>query len=65
MSNQTSLPPIRLEVYLDDNGKYNWRLISKAEIRAQSSQGYVSKQGCLIAVKRAVAQMQEAALIEV
>ena len=60
----TKLPPTRLEVYRDENKKYRWRLISKADIRAQSSQSYVSKQGCLIALNRAKDMMQDADLIE-
>ena len=53
------------EIYRDDNKKYNWRLVSKAEIRAHSTQSYVSKQGCLIALERARSYMQAADLIEV
>jgi len=58
------LPTIRLEVYRDDMKKWRWRLISKADIRAVSSQGYVSKQGCLDALKRVRSMMQEAALFD-
>jgi len=58
------LPTIRLEVYRDDMKKWRWRLISKADIRAVSSQGYVSKQGCLDALKRVKSMMQEAALFD-
>lgn len=60
-----TLPPTRLEVYRDENKKFRWRLISKAEIRMQSPQSYVSKQGCLIALERAKAMMQDADLVEI
>lgn len=59
------MTPIRVEVYRDENKKFRWRLISKAEIRMQSPQSYVSKQGCLIAMERAKVMMQDAELIEV
>lgn len=58
------LPTIRLEIYRDDIKKWHWRLISKAGIRAVSSQGYVSKQGCLDALKRVRSMMQEATLFD-
>lgn len=64
MTTTTKLPPTRVELYRDENKKYRWRLISKADVRAESSQSYVSKQGCLIALNRARAMMQEADLIE-
>ena len=64
-TNTDRLPAVRVEIYRDDNKKYNWRLISKAKIHAQSTQSYVSKQGCLIALERARLQMQAADLIEV
>jgi len=60
----TILPPTRLEVYRDDNKKWRWRLISKAQVRTESPQGYVSKQGCLIALKSVQSMMDEAALVE-
>lgn len=65
MAITTTIPPNRLEVYRGDDKKYHWRLISKAEIRAHSTQSYVSKQGCLIALKRAKSLMQDVDLIEV
>lgn len=59
------LPPTRLEVYKDENKKWRWRLISKAQVRTESSQGYVSKQGCLNALKVVKSLIQDADLIEV
>lgn len=64
MTTTKSLPPTRLEVYKDDNKKYRWRLISKANIRAVSSQSYVSKQGCLIALNRVKSIMPDAVITE-
>ena len=64
-TNMGKLPPVRVEIYRDDNKKYNWRLISKSEVREHSTQSYVSKQGCLIALERARSYMQAADLIEV
>lgn len=61
----TTLPATRLEVYRDEANKWRWRLISKADVRATSSQSYVSKQGCLIALKRVRDMMQDADLIEI
>jgi len=58
------LPPKRFEVYKDGDSKWRWRLISKAQIRTESSQGYVSKQGCLNALKVVKALMQDADLVE-
>lgn len=60
----TQRPLTRLEVYRDENKKFRWRLISKAEVRAESSQSYVSKQGCLIAVNRVKSLIQDADLVE-
>lgn len=65
MTTNKALPPTRLEVYRDGNKKYRWRLISKADVRAESAQSYVSKQGCLIALNRAKSMMQDADLIEI
>ena len=59
------LPPTRLEVYKDENKKWRWRLISKAQVRTESPQGYVSKQGCLNALKVVKSLIQEADLIEI
>ena len=59
------LPPTRLEVYRDDNKKWRWRLISKAQVRTESPQGYVSKQGCLNALKVVKALIQDADLVDV
>lgn len=64
MNDKQSLPSTRLELYRDENNKWRWRLISKADVRAISSQGYVSKQGCLIALSRVRSIMQDAELIE-
>jgi len=61
--NIASLPNKRLEIYLDDKSKWRWRLISKAQIRAEASQGYVSKQGCLNAVKQIRNIMQDADIV--
>lgn len=58
------LPPTRLELYRDESKKWRWRLISKADVRAQSPQGYVSKQGCLTALNRVRSLMQEADLVD-
>jgi uncharacterized protein YegP (UPF0339 family) len=58
------LPPKRFEVYKDENDKWRWRLISKAQIRTESPQGYVSKQGCLNALKVVKNLMREAVLVE-
>ena len=60
-----SVPNIRVEVYKDKSDKWRWRLISKANIMADSSQGYVTKQGCLIALERVRAILHEAPKIEV
>lgn len=59
MSDILNKQATRVEVYSDSAGKWHWRLISKANIRAQSPQGYVSKQGCLIALKRVQSLMQD------
>jgi len=64
MTDITNLPPTRIEVFKDDSKKWRWRLISKAEVRTESPQGYVSKQGCLIALKRVRSIMTEAELVE-
>jgi len=48
MTDTTNIPATRIEIYKDESKKWRWRLISKAEIRTESPQGYVSKQGCLI-----------------
>ena len=61
----TTLPATRLEVYRDEANKWRWRLISKADVRATSSQSYVSKQGCLIALGRVRDMMQDADLVEI
>lgn len=58
------LPPKRFEVYKDDNNKWRWRLISKAQVRTESPQGYVSKQGCLNALEAVKNLMQDADLVE-
>ncbi len=60
----TMLPPKRFEVYKDDHKKWRWRLISKAQIRTESPQGYASKQGCLNALKVVKGLMQDADLVE-
>ncbi len=65
MTKTVTLPANRLEIYQGDDRKYRWRLISKAETRAHSTQSYVSKQGCLIALKRAKSLMQDVEFIEV
>ena len=54
------LPSTRVEVYKDDNEKWRWRLISKANLRVESPQGYVSKQGCLNALKVVKSLLQQA-----
>ena len=64
MTDMTNIPATRVEIYKDKSKKWRWRLISKAEIRTESPQGYVSKQGCLIALNRVRSIMSEAALIE-
>lgn len=64
MDTTTMLPPTRVEVYLGQDKKWRWRLISKAQIRTESPQGYVSKQGCLIALNRVRSIMQDADLVE-
>ena len=64
MTDITNLPPTRIEVFKDESKKWRWRLISKAEVRTESPQGYVSKQGCLIALKRVRSIMTEAELVE-
>lgn len=64
MTDMTNIPATRVEIYKDESKKWRWRLISKAEIRTESPQGYVSKQGCLIALNRVRSIMSEAALIE-
>lgn len=61
----TTLPATRLEVYRDEAKKWRWRLISKADVRATSSQSYVSKQGCIIALGRVRDMMQDADLVEI
>jgi len=65
MDTTTQLPSTRLEIYRDENKKWRWRLISKATIRAVSSQGYVSKQGCQEALGRIKSLMQDADTIEI
>lgn len=64
MTDTTNMPATRVEIYKDESKKWRWRLISKAEIRTESPQGYVSKQGCLIALNRVRSIMSEAALVE-
>jgi len=64
MDNQTKLPATRLEVYRDEAKKWRWRLISKAQVRTESPQGYVSKQGCLNALKVVKILIQDADQIE-
>lgn len=59
-----TMPPKRFEVYKDENNKWRWRLISKAQIRTESPQGYVSKQGCLNAIKVVKSLMEDAELVE-
>lgn len=58
------LPHKRFEVYKDEDNKWRWRLISKAQIRTESPQGYVSKQGCLNSLKVVKNLMQDAELVE-
>lgn len=65
MKIEKALPSTRIEVYKDEDKKWRWRAISKSEIRASSPQGYVSKQGCLIALKRLRNLMAEAEQLEV
>jgi len=60
----TILPPTRLEVYRDDNKKWRWRLISKAQVRTESPQGYVSKQGCLNALRVVKSLLEDADTFE-
>ena len=64
MTDMTNIPATRIEIYKDESKKWHWRLISKAEIRTESPQGYVSKQGCLIALNRVRSIMSEATLVE-
>jgi len=64
MTDMTNIPATRIEIYKDESKKWRWRLISKAEIRTESPQGYVSKQGCLIALNRVRSIMSEATLVE-
>ena len=64
MIESSNLPPTRIEIYKDESKKWRWRLISKAEVRTESSQGYVSKQGCLIALNRVRSIISDAALVE-
>lgn len=64
MTDNLTLPPTRIEIFKDESKKWRWRLISKAEIRTESPQGYVSKQGCLIALDRVKSIITEAALVE-
>lgn len=64
MKQNEQFPPTRLEVYRDDQKRWHWRLVSKAEVRANSPQSYVSKQGCLIALKRVISLFQDAKIIE-
>jgi len=64
MAVETCIPPTRVEIYRGEDKKWHWRLISKAIIRAESPQGYVSKQGCLIALDRVSSLMQGAQIVE-
>ena len=64
MTENSNLPPTRIEVFKDESKKWRWRLISKAEVRVESPQGYVSKQGCLIALNRVRLIITDAALVE-
>lgn len=64
MIESSNLPATRIEVFKDESKKWRWRLISKAEIRTESPQGYVSKQGCLIALNRVRSIITEATLVE-
>ena len=57
-------PATRVEVYKSEDRKWRWRLISKAQIRTESPQGYVSKQGCIHGFNKARNLMQEAQLVE-
>jgi len=59
-----AIPATRLEIYKDENCKWRWRLISKAQVRTESPQGYVSKQGCLNALNSVKALIQDADQIE-
>jgi len=64
MIESSNLPATRIEVFKDESKKWRWRLISKAEVRTESPQGYVSKQGCLIALNRVRSIITEATLVE-
>ena len=64
MNPAEQLPPTRFEIYRCDSKKWHWRLISKADVRAKSPLGYVSKQGCLNALNRVKLLMEEAELFE-
>ena len=64
MTTTAHLPPTRLEVYKDNSNKWRWRLISKAQVRTESPQGYVSKQGCINALKTVRYHIHEAELVE-
>ena len=64
MTDIEKLPPTRVEIYKDEAKKWRWRLISKAEVRTESPQGYVSKQGCLIAFDRVRSIISDATLVE-
>lgn len=64
MTEKSNLPPTRIEVFKDESKKWRWRLISKAEVRTESPQGYVSKQGCLIALNRVRSIITDATLVE-
>jgi len=59
-----AMPSTRIEIYKDESSKWHWALISKSQVRTQSPQGYVSKQGCQTALKTTISLMQHAELIE-
>ena len=65
MSEKDLLPSTRIELFLDNQKKWRWRLISKATIRIESSQNYVSKQGCQIALSSIKSMIAEAETIEI
>lgn len=44
----------KVELYIDDNGEYRWRLLSSKRIIAVSSEGYSKKAGAKQSLKTVV-----------
>lgn len=56
---------VKIEIYEDELRRWRWRFISRKHSLAESSQGYVSKQGCLDALKRARSILSSAEIIDI